>query len=99
MASLAACHKLWYLALAAQAGVLVTGYEDNAEGVMEEQPDGAGCFASVTLRPQVTISATSDAARARDLHGQAHAMCFIARSVNFPVRHEPVIVNTPADAA
>ena len=91
LASLAACHKLWYLALAAQAGVVVTAYQDDAEGMMVEEADGAGRFVSVTLRPRVTISAASDEARAGALHGQAHAMCFIARSVNFPVRHEPAI--------
>ncbi len=25
-------------------------------------------------------------------HAQAHEWCFIANSVNFPVRHEPTIV-------
>jgi organic hydroperoxide reductase OsmC/OhrA len=30
--------------------------------------------------------------RAEALHNGAQAMCFIARSVNFPVRHEPVVV-------
>ena len=27
---------------------------------------------------------------ARALHADAHAKCFIANSVNFPIRHEPV---------
>lgn len=91
VASLAACHKLWFLGLCAQAGIVVLSYEDAAEGVMIEEPDGAGQFQSVTLRPRVTISSASDAQRAQDLHLQAHAMCFIARSVNFPVRHEPTV--------
>lgn len=92
VASLAACHKLWFLGLCAQEGVVVTAYEDAAEGIMIEQPDGAGQFQSVTLRPAVTISAASDEVKALALHGKAHAMCFIARSVNFPVTHEPTVV-------
>lgn len=91
VASLSACHKLWYLGLCSQAGVVVTSYEDDAEGVMVEETSGAGQFTSVTLRPRITISAKSDEAVARSLHHRAHEMCFIARSMNFPVHHEPTI--------
>ena len=85
VASLSACHKLWYLHLCAQAGVIVTGYADAAEGVMEESADGSGRFTRVVLRPQVTIAAGSDPGKAEALHERAHAMCFIANSVSFPV--------------
>jgi len=98
VASLSACHKLWYLGLCAQAGVVVTAYEDHAEGRMIEEAGGAGQFVAVVLRPRVTISATSSEARAAELHAQAHAMCFIARSVNFPVTHEPVIIREDVQA-
>ena len=91
MASLSACHQLWYLHLCADAGIVVLTYVDHAEGVMEEGPDGSGCFKRVTLRPKVTVAAGSDLARARELHVAAHAKCFIARSVNFPVEHEPEV--------
>ena len=92
VASLSACHKLWYLGLCSQSGVNVLSYEDDARGVMTEEPGGAGQFTAVMLRPRVVIDAASDAALARDLHRKAHAMCFIARSVNFPVEAEPEIV-------
>lgn len=92
VASLSACHKLWFLALCAQAGIVVTAYEDAAEGIMVEEANGAGQFTLVTLRPHVMISAESDEERAMELHHQAHAMCFIARSVNFPVTTEPTII-------
>jgi organic hydroperoxide reductase OsmC/OhrA len=90
VASLAACHKLWYLGLCAQAGIVVTSYEDEAEGVMVEEAGGAGQFTSVTLRPRVTLAHGMDKAAAEKLHATAHAMCFIARSVNFPVNHAPL---------
>lgn len=92
VASLSSCHQLWYLHLCATAGVVVTGYVDAAEGVMVEERGGAGQFASVVLRPTVTIAAGSDAAKAAELHHAAHDYCFIARSVNFPVTCEPTIV-------
>jgi organic hydroperoxide reductase OsmC/OhrA len=93
VAALCACHKLWYLHLAAADGIIVTGYADQAEGVMEEQPDGSGRFTRVVLRPKVTLSAGADATRAKALHAIAHEKCFIANSVNFPVLCEPTIVD------
>ena len=91
VASLSACHMLWYLHLCAEAGVAVQSYEDDASGSMQMASDGGGAFREVVLRPVVTIRPTDDAARAEDLHEKAAALCFIARSVNFPVRHEPVV--------
>jgi organic hydroperoxide reductase OsmC/OhrA len=91
VASLSACHKLWYLHLCATAGVVVTSYVDHAEGEMEETTDGSGRFRRVVLRPVVTITPVSDRAKARELHAAAHAKCFIANSMNFPVEHEPEI--------
>ncbi len=92
LASLSACHMLWYLHLCTVNKVVVTAYEDQAEGVMELNPDGSGQFGRVTLRPRVTITAERDAETAARLHEKAHAMCFIARSVNFAVDHEPETV-------
>lgn len=60
VASLSACHKLWYLHLCAEAGVIVTQYFDQAEGVMEESTDGSGKFRKVTLGPNVVIATGSD---------------------------------------
>ena len=90
LASLSACHKLWYLGLCAQAGIIVTAYEDNAEGMMVEEAGGAGQFTRVILKPRISLAAGSDRNRAEALHHKAHEMCFIARSVNFPVEHHPV---------
>ena len=91
VAALSACHQLAYLHLCATAGIVVTAYEDAAEGVMTEEPGGAGQFKSVVLRPKVTVAKGADTEKAKALHHDAHAVCFIARSVNFPVTHEPVI--------
>jgi organic hydroperoxide reductase OsmC/OhrA len=94
VASLSACHKLSYLYLAAEAGIIVTAYADRAEGIMEVGRDGAGRFKRVMLRPTVTVAAGTDVERARTLHKPAHEMCFIANSVNFPVECEPEIVTS-----
>ena len=56
VASLSACHKLWYLHLCAVAGITVVDYVDHAEGFMEESEDGSGHFDKVVSRPQVTLA-------------------------------------------
>ncbi|WP_448203146.1 OsmC family protein [Azospirillum sp. sgz302134] len=91
VASLSACHMLWYLHLCATAGIAVTAYSDAATGTMAEGDAGGGRFTEVTLRPQVTLAPGSDTAKAEALHHEAHEKCFIANSVNFPVRCEPKI--------
>jgi len=94
VASISTCHQLWYLHLAADGGIVVTAYTDHAEGVMDEDPDGAGRFTRVVLRPTVTVGKGADAARAAALHRAAHEKCFVANSVNFPVTCEPTIIVT-----
>ncbi|CAN7145674.1 OsmC family protein [Caballeronia sp. dw_19] len=89
VASLSSCHMLWYLHLCAVNGIVVTGYVDDPVGTMEESTQGSGHFTDVLLRPQVTIGAGGDVKLAGRLHEEAHKFCFIANSVNFPVRCEP----------
>ena len=93
VAELSSCHQLGYLHLCAVAGIVVVEYIDHAEGVMAMTPDGAGQFVRVVLRPKVTVAAGSDVAKAKELHHQAHQMCFIARSVNFAVETEPQVTS------
>lgn len=87
VAGLSSCHMLTYLALAARKGLIVIGYEDNASGTMREVGAG-GHFTEVTLRPVVTIAAGQDAELAKSLHDAAGRDCYLAASMNFPVRHE-----------
>ena len=99
LSSLSGCHMLWYLHLCAVNGVIVLDYTDEAQGKMQENADGSGQFVNVMLRPQVFVSEPSMIEKARSLHTQANEMCFIARSVNFPVHHNAKIVcheNTPS---
>lgn len=91
VAAISSCHMLWYLHLCSEAGVVVTQYVDHARGELVVAADGGGQFASVTLAPDISISATSDIAVAIKLHERAHALCFIARSVNFPVACRPEV--------
>jgi organic hydroperoxide reductase OsmC/OhrA len=91
LASIASCHQLWYLHLCAVSGIVVTAYVDHAEGELDENEDCSGQFQRVVLRPHITIAA-GDKAKALALHQEAHAMCFIANSVNFPIEHDATII-------
>jgi organic hydroperoxide reductase OsmC/OhrA len=91
LASLSGCHLLWYLHLCAVNGVVITNYEDEPTGIMEEHSDGRGNFVEVTLRPKVTVADRSMFEKANALHHEANKMCFIANSVKFPVKHEPSV--------
>lgn len=92
LAALAQCHMLSFLHVAVRHGVVVTGYQDDATGVMRLNRDGSGQFESVTLNPRVTVADPAHLQLEEQLHREANAVCFIARSVNFPVRHSPVTV-------
>jgi organic hydroperoxide reductase OsmC/OhrA len=95
LASVAACHELWFLGLCAAAGIVVTAYEDRPEGIMVEEADGSGRFTAILLRPHVTLADPNDEGRALALHHDANAKCFIANSLNLPVEHAPTFSTGP----
>ena len=91
VASLASCHLLSFLWLAAKAGFVVDAYADDAVGVLAPKEGGRMWVSTVTLRPRVRFApgAAPDAAAFADLHHRAHEECFIASSVRTDVRCEP----------
>jgi len=92
LSALSACHMLWYLHYASEAGVVVTAYVDTPDAVGEVVHGGAGRFLSATLRPQITVQPGADLGVAGAIHGRIHEVCFIARSVNFPVAIAPLFL-------
>lgn len=82
--ALSSCHMLSYLHQCAVNGVNVVEYADAASGLMRMNDDGSGEFVRVTLHPKVKIAA-GGREKALEMHHKAHQLCFIARSVNFPV--------------
>jgi organic hydroperoxide reductase OsmC/OhrA len=92
LSSLSSCHMLWYLHFCSEESVIVTDYIDHAKGVMEETSDGSGQFTEVTLHPVITVTEQSMVEKAIELHHKANKFCFIANSVNFPVKHIPEVL-------
>jgi len=99
LAAVSACHKLWYLHLCAVNGITVRAYRDQATGTMVEDAATGGRFTGAVLHPRVTIGPNDDSALAVRLHHDAHAKCFVANSVNFPIVVEPEIERLPATAS
>ncbi|PNI09827.1 peroxiredoxin [Arthrobacter sp. AFG7.2] len=92
LAALAQCHMLSFLHVAVKHGVVVTDYADEASGLLKLNRDGSGQFEHVTLRPRVAVADPAHVELSARLHHEANQVCFIARSVNFPVEHEPETV-------
>jgi organic hydroperoxide reductase OsmC/OhrA len=94
VASLASCHMLWFLSLAAKAGYVVDRYADDAQGTMARDASGKMAMTRVTLRPHAAFSGDRRPAPGEidALHHAAHEQCFIANSVTTDVRCEPVHV-------
>jgi organic hydroperoxide reductase OsmC/OhrA len=93
VASLAACHMLWFLSIAAGRGFVVDSYRDEAEGELARDRAGMLSMTLVTLRPRVRFEGDLRPARAEfeAMHEEAHQKCFLAASVKTEIRCEPAI--------
>jgi len=90
LASLSACHMMWYLFLCSKNNIVITTYVDHASGTMVSTPGGSGHFTEAILKPVITVSGEINLKLLNKLQAEANSMCFIANSCNFPVKHEPV---------
>jgi organic hydroperoxide reductase OsmC/OhrA len=90
--SLSECHMLTYLAIAGKKRLSILGYTDRATGTLAMGPGGKLQMTACVLRPVVTVPKGTNLEEALAMHDKAHANCFMANSVNFPVTHEPVFV-------
>jgi organic hydroperoxide reductase OsmC/OhrA len=91
IASVSACHMLFWLSLCARNGIRAPSYYDRPTGTLEFDSAGGGRFSGIVLRPVVTIATGGDAELARRLHDLANERCFIANSCGIPIRHEPEV--------
>jgi organic hydroperoxide reductase OsmC/OhrA len=90
VASAASCHMLFFLDFARRAGLVVTGYEDEAEGVMEKGADGKVRITRITLKPRIVFGGEQpDQAKIDELHHKSHEACFIANSITSEIVIDP----------
>lgn len=90
VSALSSCHMLSYLYLCSLEGIVVTAYTDNATGTMVEDATGSGRFNEVVLNPICTVADEGMLEKAIELHHKAHEICYIANSVNFEVKCNPI---------
>ena len=91
LASASSCHMLSYLHLCAVHHIVVVDYMDNPTGKMLESADGSGRFEEIILNPVIVVTERAMITKATELHHNANKLCFIANSLNFPIKHLPVI--------
>jgi organic hydroperoxide reductase OsmC/OhrA len=90
IASAASCHMLFFLDFARRAGVIVTSYEDEADGEMAKGADGKTRITRITLRPRIVFGDVAPTEEMlADLHHKAHEACFIANSITSEIVIEP----------
>ncbi|MNS32987.1 OsmC-like protein [compost metagenome] len=82
VASLSSCHMLWFLAFAANAGLVVDRYLDEASGELDKNEAGKRYLARVALNPVTSFTGRQpDQAELDALHHAAHEHCDMAHSV------------------
>jgi organic hydroperoxide reductase OsmC/OhrA len=92
VASLASCHMLTLLSIAARRGFLIEEYRDEAVGDLAKDATGKLAMTLVILHPQIVFGGERLPSREEieALHHAAHEECFISNSVKTEVRCEPV---------
>lgn len=89
VASIASCHMLTFLSVAARKRLVVDRYDDDATGVLEKNQEGRLAITQVVLKPQIAFAGDPPAAETlAQLHDLAHRNCFIANSVRCEIRVE-----------
>lgn len=92
VASIASCHMLSFLWVAARQGFVVESYSDEARGVMRKNEQGRVAVTKVWLAPCAEFSGEHrpDDAQLEAMHHEAHEVCFIANSVRTEIICTPV---------
>ena len=86
VASIASCHMLTFLAVAARKRLVVDRYEDSASGFLEKNAEGRPAITRVELKPRIEFAGNAPSSEElQRLHELAHRNCFIANSVRCEV--------------
>ncbi|PKB23385.1 OsmC family protein [Janthinobacterium sp. 64] len=91
VAATSSCHMLFFLSLAAQRGVVIDDYRDDAVGELGKNAQGRLAMTRIVLRPRIAFAGTPPSPEAlAALHHDAHERCYIANSLTADVVVEGV---------
>ena len=87
VASLASCHMLFFLSIAAKRGYVIDSYTDAAVGYTGKNEDGRVAVTKVVLEPRVSFVGENvpTVEQVQGMHEKSHDLCFIANSVRTEV--------------
>jgi organic hydroperoxide reductase OsmC/OhrA len=86
VAATSSCHMLFFLSLAAQRGVVIDDYRDDAVGEVGKNAQGRLAMTRIVLRPRIAFAGTPPSPEAlAALHHDAHERCYIANSLTADV--------------
>ncbi|MDO9181889.1 MAG: OsmC family protein [Bacteriovorax sp.] len=85
--SLASCHMLTFLAVAAKSGYIVDSYTDRATATLDKNEKGRLSVTEIDLLPMIEFSGAKlpTSEQLKSLHDKAHRNCFIANSIKAKV--------------
>lgn len=90
--SISSCHMLWLLHLCSENGVVISEYMDTPQGTMIINEDGSGKFIEVILNIRIKLDSDHSIGLLNELNKKANKMCFIANTLNIPVKHNLVLI-------
>ncbi|WP_426103498.1 OsmC family protein [Massilia sp. TSP1-1-2] len=87
VAAVSSCHMLFFLSIAAQRGLIVDSYCDQAVGLMDRNGEGKMAITRITLAPAIVFGGERAPAAAEldAIHHSAHQKCYIANSIKAEV--------------
>jgi organic hydroperoxide reductase OsmC/OhrA len=93
VAATSSCHMLFFLFFAAQAGLVVERYEDDAFGTMSKNDKGKLYISRIVLKPAITFAGGKrpTEAEVEAIHHKSHDECYVANSIR-----AEVVVEAPA---
>ena len=97
VASVASCHMLWFLSLAAKAGLTIERYVDEPTGQVGKNAHGKEWIERVVLAPRIEFrgARAPQDAEVLALHRAAHEECCIANSMRGEVLVEGSWTHSP----
>ena len=92
LCSLASCHMLFFLSIAAKKQVNILQYNDHPMAILAKNNANKVTITEVLLQPQVETQEEISPKILENIHDLAHTNCFIANSVHSKITIKPIFL-------